>query len=73
MSDPDFLGQPAEPGQDVTLLIGDCDTVRGNALDHPVSWNGSSDLAALRGRNIHLRFFIKSAYLFAFRFAEAST
>jgi len=48
----------------------DCDTVRVNALDHPVSWNGSTDLSGLQGMNVHIRFFIKSAYVFAFRFSE---
>ena len=49
----------------------DCDAVTVNALEHPVSWGGSSDLSRLAGSPIYIRFLLRSAYLYGFRFSEA--
>ena len=48
----------------------DCDIIKVNALAHPVSWRGKADISALRDQSVYIRFFIKSGYLFAFRFAD---
>ena len=34
----------------------DCDRLSGDELEAVVSWRGQSDLLALRGQKIHLRF-----------------
>ena len=47
----------------------DCDPVGGQAVDGTVTWNGNGDLSALLGRPVHIRFKLKVADLFAFRFA----
>ena len=49
----------------------DCDPIFVDEYEHVVTWNGDPDLSSLRGKAVHLRFFIKSAYLFGFRFADA--
>jgi hypothetical protein len=48
----------------------DCDRIGADEYEHVVSWKGNPDLSALRGKNIYIRFWLKSAYLFGFRFAE---
>ena len=48
----------------------DCDRIRTDALDFVVTWKGSSDLSALAGRPVYLRFYLKAAYLFGFRFVN---
>ncbi len=49
----------------------DCDRMRGDEYEQVVSWKGNPDLSSLWGKNIHVRFWLKSAYLFGFRFADA--
>ena len=46
----------------------DADPMMASSLDHAVSWNGSSDLSALEGRAIKLRFYFKNAKLYSFQF-----
>ncbi len=43
----------------------DCDPLSGDHLDAVVTWRGKSDLSALRGKQIHLRFCMARASLFA--------
>ena len=43
----------------------ECDPLSGDELDAVVSWKGRSDLGALRGRRVHLRFRMARASLFA--------
>jgi hypothetical protein len=43
--------------------------VRKDALAHTVSWQGKSDLSALKGRAVYLRFEMKKAGLYTFRIA----
>ena len=43
----------------------DCDRMAGDELAAVVSWRGKSDLSALKGRKIHLRFRMARAQLFA--------
>ena len=46
----------------------DADPVTRSGLDFAVSWNGSSDLGALAGRSIKLRFYFKNSRLYSFQF-----
>ena len=48
----------------------DCDMHLGDEYEQVVSWKGNPDISSLRGKNIYIRFWLKSAYLFGFRFAE---
>ncbi|MBH05775.1 MAG: hypothetical protein CMJ20_05585 [Phycisphaeraceae bacterium] len=43
-----------------------CDTVRGDGIDLPVTWNGGAGLDALQGRSVGLRFELRHADLFSF-------
>ena len=43
----------------------DCDRLYGDELAAVVSWRGQSDLSALKGQKIHLRFRMARAQLFA--------
>ena len=43
----------------------DCDRMSGDELEAVVSWRGKSDLSALKGQKIHLRFRMARAQLFA--------
>ena len=46
----------------------DADTITGNSIAKTVKWRASSDLSALAGRPIKLRFVMRDAKLFAFQF-----
>ena len=48
----------------------DCDELYGDSLDHPVRWNGASELKPLVGKPIHLHFELKDADLFSLRFGR---
>ena len=48
----------------------DCPELRADEYEQVVSWNDNPDLSPLRGKNIYIRFWLKSAYLFGFRFAD---
>jgi len=58
-------GQPI-PG----FTESDCDEVFGDAVDRPVSWKNSADVSKLQGTPVRLRFLLKDADLYAFRFAR---
>lgn len=59
----DADGQPL-PG----FSLADCQEQIGNELERVVNWKGGSDLSALAGKPVHLRFVLKDADVFAFRF-----
>lgn len=46
----------------------ECDEIIGDSLNHPVRWNGVSELKALAGQPIRLRFELKDADLYSLRF-----
>ena len=46
----------------------DADPIATTGLDHVVSWKGNSDLSALGGGPIKLRFYFKNAKLYSFQF-----
>jgi hypothetical protein len=49
---------------------GESETVYGDELDRDAVWKGGLDVATLRGRPVQLRFVLKDADVYAFRFAE---
>ncbi|MEM2922095.1 MAG: hypothetical protein QXF26_07245, partial [Candidatus Bathyarchaeia archaeon] len=46
----------------------DCDKFTGNSIRHTVTWRGSSDISALQEKPIQLRFHMKKAKLYSFKF-----
>jgi hypothetical protein len=46
----------------------DCEDTFGDALDRPVVWKGGTDVNGFAGKPVRLRFVLKDADLFAFRF-----
>ena len=46
----------------------DADPMKESSIDHVVSWKGSSDVSALAGQSIKLRFYFKNAKLYSFQF-----
>lgn len=48
----------------------DCDLIYGDTLDRRVSWNGSSDMSALQGKAVRLRFHMKEADLYSLKWEE---
>ena len=48
------------------------DLIRGNHIRATATWNGSSDLSALAGRTVRIRFAMRNTRLFAFQFADVS-
>ena len=49
------------------FTMADADLLAGDALEQPVTWHGNSDLSALRGKAVYLRFKMKRATLYSFR------
>ena len=37
-------------------------------IEHPVTWNTSSDLSGLAGKSVFIRFFLQNTGLYSFRF-----
>lgn len=52
------------------FALADCHEVYGDGLDRAVAWKGSSDLAALNGKPVRLRFEVKDADLYSFQFRD---
>ena len=59
----DAGGQPV-PG----FTIADCQAITGDSLDRIVTWKGGADVSSLAGKPIRLRWVLKDADVFAFRF-----
>lgn len=51
------------------FTAGECDELFGDAVDRAVSWRGSGDVSRLAGTPVKLRFGLKDADVYAFRFA----
>ncbi|MCB1078765.1 MAG: hypothetical protein KDM64_13175 [Verrucomicrobiae bacterium] len=62
----DESGKPL-PG----FALDDCPEVFGDSLERTVAWKSGADLSALAGKTVRLRFALRDADLFAYRFAEA--
>ncbi|MBM3501886.1 MAG: hypothetical protein FJX74_24800 [Armatimonadetes bacterium] len=63
LQNPDGLPVPG-------YALADCDEVFGDFLERPVSWRGQTDLAALAGQPVRVRFELRDADLYALQFAE---
>jgi hypothetical protein len=50
------------------FALDDCPAIYGDSLQRRVSWDGGKDLASLAGKPVQLRFELKDADLYAFRF-----
>jgi hypothetical protein len=50
------------------ITFDDADPITESSLAHVVSWNGRSDVSALAGKTIKLRFYFKNAKLYSFQF-----
>ncbi|MCP5540357.1 MAG: hypothetical protein H7A53_07585 [Akkermansiaceae bacterium] len=61
----DESGKPL-PG----FALDDCPEVFGDSLERTVAWKSGTDLSALAGKTVRLRFALRDADLFAYRFAE---
>ena len=61
----DAVGE-AIPG----FKLEECQQVFGDALDFPVQWTEKSDLKSLEGQPVRLRFVLREADVFAFRFGD---
>jgi len=54
------------PFEDFTLA--QCPEIYGDEIEHVVAWEGGSDVSALAGRPVRLRFVMKDADLYSIRF-----
>ncbi|MEZ5278310.1 MAG: hypothetical protein R3F07_18155 [Opitutaceae bacterium] len=50
--------------------LDECDPVFGDAIDRPVTWKNGPDVRTLSGRPVRLRFVLKDADLYAYRFCQ---
>ena len=64
----EILSEPGTPFPGYDLNV--CDTVRGNSVSKPVTWQGRDDVSDLAGKPVRLRFVMRSMKLFAFQFLE---
>ena len=48
--------------------LAECDVIWGDSIEYPVTWNQSPDVHSLQGRPVRLRFSLRDADLFSFRF-----
>ncbi|MDF2722860.1 MAG: hypothetical protein K0Q59_2535 [Paenibacillus sp.] len=46
-----------------------CDTIKGNFINRVVSWQGNADVSRVQGQPVKLRFTMRNAKLYSFRFA----
>ena len=61
----------SEQGQPIPgYALADADEVNGNDVRYPVTWGGQSNLKALAGTPVKLRFVMRSAKLYAFQFVR---
>ena len=56
----------ASPG----YSLSDCDELIGDTIERPVSWKGSTNISALAGKTVRLRFTLRDADLFSLRFGK---
>ncbi len=52
------------------LLLDDCDEIRGDSVEHPVTWNGSPDLGAAAGEQVRIHIEFSYGQVFAYRFGD---
>jgi hypothetical protein len=63
----DANGQPI-PG----FELADCEPIFGDTLERTVTWSSEADLGKLSGKPVRLRFVLRDADLYSFRFQNAS-
>lgn len=61
----DEAGKPV-PG----FALADSDVIKGNYIDRVATWKGRDNVSALAGKPIQLRFVMRDAKLYAFRFGD---
>lgn len=49
----------------------DCDPIRVDRTDAPVTWRGNADMSALKGKPVYLRFQLRNMGIYAFEVAKA--
>ncbi|NLB26604.1 MAG: hypothetical protein GX820_07930 [Bacteroidales bacterium] len=59
----DISGKPFEK-----YSLEKCTPVFGDSLERVVSWQGGNDISDISGKAVRLRFFLKDADLYSFRF-----
>ena len=59
---------PGETAPDFALA--DADELFGDSVEQTVTWNGRDDVSSLSGRPIRLRFVLRDADLFSYRFSD---
>jgi hypothetical protein len=64
----EIQGASGKPMPDFSLK--DCPPIFGDSLERVVTWKTGSDLSALTGKPVRLRFVLKDADVFAFRFTD---
>ena len=69
----DRIGQRRDAGRRTAIpvpghTLDDCSPMYGDSIERVVSWNGVTDVSAMAGRPVRLRFVIKDADLYAFKF-----
>ena len=52
------------------FALADCPAIYGDAIDEVVKWNSGSDVHALAGKPIRLRFVMTDADLYSIRFRD---
>ena len=63
----DAAGNPI-PG----FTLAECPSLFGNSIDYAVEWNSTARLSDLAGQSVRLRFVLRDADLYAFRFGMAT-
>jgi hypothetical protein len=52
------------------FALDDCPPVFGDSHERAVTWNGGGDVSTLAGKPVRLRFVLKDADLYAYRFGD---
>lgn len=55
------------------FALDDCPQLFGDAIDREVTWTGGADLSSLAGKAVRLRFEMKDADLYAYRFESSAS
>lgn len=67
---PDYLSRETTYEKAISGFgLDECDSFTTDHTGYVVSWNGSADLSALRGKNVYLRFQLRNAGLYGFQIA----
>jgi len=64
----EILDEAGKPVPEFTLA--EADIIKGNYIDRIVTWQGRDDVSAVAGKPVRLRFVMRDAKLYAFRFGD---